>query len=1048
MFVGFVEGYLATKLLNASGNYGLERLKKLWKDEALVRLLLLLHIEFAEQSQLDLEGFLAIQTDAEFRVPVSQFLRREQALDVDAVAGAIARHLHGVGDSGRLAQEMAEAIERLAPSARDGTEGEAFISRQLENGFLEIRSDLVGFESRMIEQIRGVEKNILQRLSPPEVEPEAERPSAARPSDAAAAPIQPLEGVLGEALLGGALRRAGHGNSAAEVRRLTEEGSHAAAGELLAEIATAMERQGLLPIAESYREQAAEAFHQAGNADAAAQLLLAVIKSRLHRASDAATLTISRLRQVLPADQQWIAEGLAAVADWPGRGALAVDALRQAMEHSVGRADERQWRAWLVEVLVIGGRFEEAIDAAEAGRRIALGGGPRLDLELDFLDAAEEVTGPDSVEGAWTSLLEWAGELEIQEPILAAEVFQRRAVTFTLREKNEEAASLFNRALSAWSRVPGWEDQVAEAYFATQTAASLRGELHPEGAELRPLAAAMRGSAETPAGIAADLESRGMRARIDGKHYEALRAYWLAFAIHRRVGNLRGQLFELEMLAELYLAAGRPAQAVPLYIAAGRDSRARKAALNAPIDDVWAFISLSGPRWQRSASFAVVSEIGRRLSEDHVAQIAPHLIEEARADVTSLISPQPVLRAREALAAVALALPEEDRAAGIELLRELTIGDDVRTSRPASEALILMTNAGQASEAVLLTEAFLADPSLRGISSIWVAEQAERDARVRDLISRAARDGHVGALEVAAAAELAANDQELQHQSDEHVSGVASSATIEEQREGAHLTRSVQLVSFEGAGIVARYCEPVTRNRFVARMLEVIDSAEEPELNRASAANALFNVAGHLDAEDAARVVACLREPARGQYSPSEWDESASQTHDPFSRFQLKIGSAGAFWAAALQALARVTEHHGLEPASVEAAVRSALDNGPIHVIAAAFDALARVPTLQSPVPVEAALQHPDQQVRLNALGCWHRRANRLPSGDALERLVQDPAMPVRLMVLKLAVGDPAEERVVRALISDEDAYVRALAKRRAQNGGSRLLRRPSSGGP
>ena len=666
--------------------------------------------------------------------------------------------------------------------------------------------------------------------------------------------------------------------------------------------------------------------------------------------------------------------------------------------------------------------------AASIRSRRPLESGYRISLELDALDAREEVEGSPAAEADWEQLCAWAEEQAEVEPVLVARIWQRRGVVLAVREDLSAARSAFLRAAEIWSLVEGHEDQIAEAFFAEQAIGQMAGKLNPIGSELRPIAASLRGSFETASARADRLEQHGLDHRVAGKLFEARRAFWLAYAEHRRAGNLRGQFAAMEHIADLYDEAGRPVEAVAGYVSSARDDKAGRAARNArPAEDVLPVLTFGTPKWERAASFAVVAAVGRRLSDQAVAPLAPALLAEAEKQPTSLISPQPALRARQALAAIALSLPDEQRARGLDLLRGLALGGYIGTARPAAEALILLTNAGRSDETATVTEAFLADSGISGVSSIWVGGRLTDDAEARKEVRVAALAGRADALEAAAVADLPATDPELAESCRRYTEDVISVRTVQIEE----TQRSVSIVSFEGAGVIARSCSSELRRGFVSRMLEIAASTEDPEANRASAARALFNVALALTPDEVPAVVDALLPLALGEYSESEWEGGPSREEDPFVRFDLSFGTKGPLRSAALEALGALAGRLDDVDARFEIAVRDALWSGDDELVAAAYEALARATYLEPPVPLEPAFTSRAQQVRLGALRCWFARGRDVPSGVLLDRLLGDGIVMVRLVLLSLVAEiGPAGRDVLERLLADEDAYVRALAAR------------------
>jgi hypothetical protein len=229
-----------------------------------------------------------------------------------------------------------------------------------------------------------------------------------------------------------------------------------------------------------------------------------------------------------------------------------------------------------------------------------------------------------------------------------------------------------------------------------------------------------------------------------------------------------------------------------------------------------------------------------------------------------------------------------------------------------------------------------------------------------------------------------------------------------------------------GDGIVARRATAETRAAFVERMLEVATGDLDPENTRAMAADAIAWVAPALMDDEAAEAFHRLVPMALGQYAPTRWD--ANQDH-PLSTFIVRLHEPGALRAAALGALGDLAAAHptvGL--GRLAEVVASAFEVPNERVIAAAVGVIADVPSLAAPVPIEAALAHPDAQVRRAALRAYVARADALPSDTILQALTHDPDVGVRVELLKHARERPGTESVLAALREDSDAYVRALA--------------------
>ena len=94
----------------------------------------------------------------------------------------------------------------------------------------------------------------------------------------------------------------------------------------------------------------------------------------------------------------------------------------------------------------------------------------------------------------------------------------------------------------------------------------------------------------------------------------------------------------------------------------------------------------------------------------------------------------------------------------------------------------------------------------------------------------------------------------------------------------------------------------------------------------------------------------------------------------------------------------------------------------------AAFEALADVPALEPPLPLEAGMAHPDARIRRFALQAFTARHQRLPDEAAVQVLLRDADVGIRLELVNLARELPGGEQALRELGKDPDAYVRAMA--------------------
>lgn len=1036
-------GYFAGKALDFVFRRGRRALEEYWSQGPTSRLLVLLYWQVAERLSLSLEDFQALSTDQRIREPVERFLESGTGLDENTLAPEFERHLSHLDEGKGLARELAALAPGLVPLVRDGSEADAFMKVELERHLRAVqvqiedaRTELLNQGREISEQVVGIRESLdvlVQRSLPPPA-PSEDRPdpaSAGRTPRAGniANPTAQRETarVVALRIEKSAAEPEADRDVLSEGEALVESGDRPEAIKLLLEAAEGAESSGALTLAERYREEAAKVLEKDNQSGLAAELLLDIAKAQVARGSQRASLTARKVAELLPPEQRWVEHAVAALSDWPEAIERSLADLRVAVDESEEGSNRAYWLASLVELLVIAGAFTEALEVTAAARSMPLDEGDRLTIELEHLAALEEVEGAEASEGDWVALLEWARAGD-RGPAARARVLQRRGMSLIERGESEAAAAVYAEAARAWAAVPGAEDQVGEAFFSRQAVRYLSSEFASNAEELRPLAADLQGSIPTAASIADQLEAQGMRARINGKLYDALRAYWLAFASHRRVGNLRGVLADLEMLGELHENAGRSGQALTFYITGGRESQAARVARSVEAEELAPALVLEGPRWQQAASLAALAEVGRRLPEELVAQVAPRVLAVAAEEPTNLISPQPALRAKEALAALGPAMRDPERSHGVELLRSFVRSGYFPIARPAAEALIRMTNAGTLDEREFLAEAFIHDASVTGISALWIGEKALESEPARERVIAAAREGHRDALVALAAADYPSTDSELRRLCDERTLAAVDTSSRTESEEGGVRSVALSLVSYTDVGIVGRFASEHARRLLVQHLLGVIADDENLESTRETAADALFNIARSLDLDTARTTLDALLPIAEGHYSYPDIDSHQS---DPMARINLTSSVPNALRASALHAAAELVRHQpALSVQPLQSVISSALDADDTRLAEAAYQAFARLPTVPLPWPLVVGLRHAEARVRMAALSAWDAREEPLPAGAVLNRLLADPSVGVRLTLLRLAVDrGPAGRPIVAQLGEDPDAYVRSWAK-------------------
>jgi tetratricopeptide (TPR) repeat protein len=839
---------------------------------------------------------------------------------------------------------------------------------------------------------------------------------------------------VARALLDGPLRHIGAFDRVNDAERRAEQGDSLGAARVLLDVARELEVQGLQLAGESLSERAAAHLAAGGQVDDAADVLLQVATARIDRGSARSQVNLQLLRDLLPADMGWLPDALDARATWPEGVDEALNALAVAAVSSARRPDHADWVAAHVELLMLYERYVDALEAAATLRSEPISAGGRLRVGLDVADALEATGDREAAEREWLRLLRWADEQG--SPFDRAVAWQRRAVAFAQREEIPQSHDAYRRAMASWAELPGYEEQAGDALFSMH-AVSIANARPPEDLELRPIAAELRGSPKAPVARAERLQRDAMSARLLDRLPDALSSYWRALAIHRQVGSFVGATEVRDRLAELYAHAGELAIAISLYVRIGKGKLAAELAKNVEGSVVAEAVSAGQTRWERDARYSVIAATGSRLPEEYLGAMGEELLNEAAQAADRNIAPLPALTARRALASAALGLPNQMRSRAWEQLKEDLWHPLMNIVQAASNALVLATNADLTNAREELVDRFVDDPYNVGISSAWLATEAENHAAVREKLISAARDGSQGALEVLASAGLIEGDSALEQAATSVTESAADIVTYEEQREGGLRTVSYGMgVDLAGPGLVARAASASARERLLNRLLEIITDAREPEPTRASAAHGLFNLAPALDLEQAKRVADQLPPLAVGLYEPSELDENVDH---PLSRTRIILHTPQELRASAIGTLGQLlAKHSSLSGELLLPAVDQALRDGSDGVIAAVFDAGARLPNLQLPVPLEAALRHPEANIRVNALVAWAARNDGMPEDELLHPLIADPDIRVRLQLLAMAAENlPTGEPVLQRLSDmDPDAYVRAKTRQRMRASG------------
>jgi len=834
-----------------------------------------------------------------------------------------------------------------------------------------------------------------------------------------------------EALIRGPLQRAGVEDRAAEAERLLEDERHAEAAEALLDVSRALKGEFEI-VAELYVEQAASALAEAGAREQAIEALEPIVRERVRRYDDRARYDAQDLAKLLPEERQWLADALAARAAWPEDQDAALAALTEALAATKGTTGETEWAAALAELRMTLGEPDAAIvDIAETRERVALIPSEldRVSIELDYLDALAATAGHEKAEEGWHKLLAWLDEEwpNLPPPVLAR-VWQRRGAALARREDVEGARGAYLKAIDNWGREPGSGDQIREAFFSIERARTSNARWPSDSIKIRPFASRLRGSAHHPVSYAARHERSGLDQLVHKKFPDARLALSLAYSIHRSQGHLYGVIALADLLAELYKETKRPALALRFYVEAGREKEAAAMAGELSLGECLAVLKLTGARWERAASMAALAQVGENVTDEQAEELAPVLLVEATQGSGPNVSPQPWVRAREALARMACAVPDEHLEELHEILR-LDL-EALPNAPTAARALQELTTVGRLDATPELADAIVRDlKQLAQIDHPWVGERLADYPELHEPMRQAALAGNVDALETLAVAEMIAGDDGLAVLAEKRTGLVVDNAgTYEERVEDGKLVKQVSGADFTGIGLFARFATPETRRSLVRSLIVVAASDKELETTRATVCNALYNLAKVMDPEEAVEAHGGLLPLARGEHLPSEFEDMP--TEDPFARFRFGWDLPDYLRSSALQALGAVVGQTGIEHAGLNEAVALAFETGRVPLISAALTALTWVPAIELPLSFTEATAHPDAKVRVEALRAFGVRGALPPVTDLLP-LLNDPSPHVRGSLLFHAEGLGEEGSVLAERLQDDrHAFIRRYARR------------------
>jgi hypothetical protein len=851
-------------------------------------------------------------------------------------------------------------------------------------------------------------------------------------------PTQIINGVTGaaargwtEALLRGALEHAGLAANADEANRLEDDGRPAEAAAIFEQIAVELGTRDYSPASQRYYSRAARLYRESDNRERARALELRLCIAALGDGTPGATNHARAAAELSAPDERWEPEALLVIASWPERHPNELTVLDLARERSIDQPTELRWAARIVDHLRRAGESSRAKALAQnaIGDR-PLGVGARLDLELDLLDLLDDDTAQDRRSA---DLQAWLADptLPIAE---VARAWQRRGVALARRADAEGARVAFLQAVATWSRDPGYDDQVAAAYFSALTARAALGDRSAWFDEGRELASGLRGSKDTAHSRFERLMRRGLAALVAGE--QKLSDAWWAFAAavdeSRRAGNLSDLFRASELLGDCLTAAGRPGEALAAYLVAGECPKARSVTEAFTADQVLQTVPLDGPRWERAAAWAAIAGTGTNASDAAADQLAAAALQQESVESANGGPPNAAWYALEVLANVACAIQDDallQRA--LPLLRDrmtFLMGHPHRVADP----LLRLTLSGRLDTTPALVDAFLDSDVHAQISADMIATLVNDHPTERARLVNAAVAGNGEALDALAFTERGLSESDaLCAAAHERVRAVIESEalTIEEADGTTTLTQGIA-GSLAPEGIYARVCDADLREVLVDALLALLADTRVMLMTRVGAVHAIHNLGSALPASRADAVARALRPLALNPDVVADFDQV---DHDePLARFKINLAPTDALRESAIEALGRLGEEHTTIVNTAAETIEPALMSQSEPLLCAALVTMARHPTVIPPsLNVASLLMAPWESVRLKALGVLEAVDPTVALAVA-HQLLTDRSNYVRRNLLGVAErAGPEGKQLLEALSEDIDCYIRATARHR-----------------
>jgi hypothetical protein len=776
-------------------------------------------------------------------------------------------------------------------------------------------------------------------------------------------------------------------------------------------------------VADALRLRAATCADEARDRVRAGELHLRVSRSAATRGDDTAEYAAFRASWELPETEQWRCTAATARAVWTEHPQEALPVLRDALDRSINAGDlagVAEWGETCCEALSAQEDWKAVVTVAQRAGEL-LGpcreGGARLAIELDHLEARSAL-GEDVEDDFHELLLTPIGRDDENGAWIRA-----RLGTIRARRGEATSASLaFVDAAERWLAVGDAEDEIAEAIFSQDAVGWLLADGEPLDQPTRIAAADLRGRAVTAAVRADRKEAQGLRAWLDDRGADALRALVMAWAIHRRAGHLGGCARLATTLRKLYQNIEEWPDSLSWAIRAGDHQAAREAAQK--LDDwpqVAGRLRVEGPPWERGPSFEAIAVAGGSASDSDIAALVEPLLAAAGDhDGNQYLSQHPAPAARRALSKILCGIGEQHFQRALE---EVIYETDACMFPPAdsTEGLQLATEAGLCDETMLVTEIACIHSPSHVRSALHAPELIKRSTSTAPLdhVERLAQRTYTPLV---LAAQLGLPD------TSEPLAARAADVTARLVRD--ELTAE-EIVTHYHRGLLAQWASAEDQATVARNLVAVIGNTSDLDAHRHESANALEALAPKLTPDLASETLDQLLAVGEQVAVPSTTTELRSHRNPHLARCKLHTPAAGAAvraatLGAAYALAARSNRTHELESAPVDAGA----DAEP-EMRREAVHLAGEYPDHVGELDLVHMLDDADVGVRAAALAECTRRGL-ISAEHPLVSDLSDPSQPlaVRATILRIARDSPADYRpTLERLSEDPHVCLRASAR-------------------